>query len=652
MKLTEVIIHKYKSFETDQSFKVEDKITILVGMNESGKTAILESIAKTNYFQEDEDFKFNKTHDYPRREKKKIEKLGELPKAITCKYELEQEDIDEIEGDLGENVIKTINFSISTKYNNKNTWSTIEIDKKKIIKNLTTKRGISSNALNEKLEKVNSKEALEALKAEYTDEKYIEGLTSLEKYFENEWNWEKDAIGEYVSRVYLKKGKPKFLYYDEYYLLPSRISIEKVVADNLDEDLEPEKVKTAKALFELAELNPEEILEANNFEDFIAELEATEAIISDELFKYWTTNQNLNIEFKIDKKEKTEKRQTPNGQVTDVRIVEHFLDIRVKNQRVRVSLPLRNRSKGFNWFFSFLVWFKKIQEDKTSKYILLLDEPGLSLHASAQADMLRFLEDLSIDYQIIYTTHSPFAIPSENLDRVRTVLETDKGSIISDSVQEKDPKTLFPLQAALGYDIAQNLFISSKNLLVEGISDLIYLETMSGILESEGKNGLRKDITLVPTGGLDKVATFISLLRGNKLEIVCLLDTPTDPKGKERLNDMIKHKLISEKKIRYFNDFLSDFTQADIEDLFVKQDYLDLFNGAFENEYKKVEISDLNEKIKPIIIQINKALKIERFNHYRPANELLKQGLTAKSFKRETLNNFEKVIKEINGLFK
>ncbi len=582
-------------------------------MNESGKTAILESIAKTNYFQDDKDFKFNKTHDFPRREKKRVEKSGEIPSAITCKYELEKEDIEKIGQELGDDIIKTKIFSISSNYNNKNTWRTIELDRKKIIRNLTKRLGISSNTLNEKLERVNSKDELELLKSEYADEKYTEGISSLEKYFENEWNWERDAIGEYVSRVYLKKSQPKFLYYDEYYLLPSRISIEKVVNGNLDEDLEPEKVKTAKALFELAELNPEEILEANNFEDFIAELEATEAIISDELFKYWTTNQNLNIEFKIDKIEKTEKRQTPNGQVTDVKIVEHFLDIRVKNQRVRVSLPLRNRSKGFNWFFSFLVWFKKIQEDKNTKYILLLDEPGLSLHASAQADMLRFLEDLSIDYQIIYTTHSPFAIPSGNLDRVRTVLETENGSVISDSVQEKDPKTLFPLQAALGYDIAQNLFISTKNLLVEGISDLIYLEIMSGILESEGKDGLKKDVTIVPTGGLDKVATFISLLRGNKLEVVCLLDTPTDPKGKARLEDMIKHKLISEKKIRYFNDFLPEYNQADIEDLFTKLDYIKLFNKTFEGEYKKLELPDLNNKIKPIIIQINKVLNIERF---------------------------------------
>lgn len=101
-----------------------------------------------------------------------------------------------------------------------------------------------------------------------------------------------------------------------------------------DEELEEEELKTAKALLELADLNPEDILKANDFEDYIAELEATEAIISDELFKYWTTNGNLSIEFKIEAKEEKVKRTIWNNynheEVIDVNIVEHVLDIRVK----------------------------------------------------------------------------------------------------------------------------------------------------------------------------------------------------------------------------------------------------------------------------------------------------------------------------------
>lgn len=637
MKLKKVVIHKYKSVSDKQEFLVEDDITILVGMNESGKTSALEVVAKTNYFQPDEQFKFSLTHDYPRKEKKKVDKTGEDPEAVTCYYEIDDNLFEQIENEIGKGALHSKDFSITTKYSNGNTWIGVKVDRKKFVAQKTKELGISSNALNEKLEKVNSTEELQSLKSEYTEEKYTEGISTLENFFKNEWKWESDPISEYVARVYLKPNRPKFLYYDEYFSLPSRISIEKLQKNELNEN----EYKTARALFELADINTEEILNADNFEDFIAELEATEAIISEELFKYWQTNKNLQITFQIDKIEQTDQRN-------NTRIVEHILDVRVKSKGV--SLPLRNRSKGFNWFFSFLVWFKKIQEDKNSNYVLLLDEPGLNLHASAQADLLRFLEDLSDNYQIIYTTHSPFMIAPDKLHRVRTILETDEGSKISESVQEKDPNTLFPLQAALGYDIAQNLFVSKKNLLVEGVSDLIILTSLSGILESEKRTFLRPEITIVPTGGLEKVATFISLLRGSKLEIACLLDSYSDPKGKEKMEGLIREKIVQKNKIRFFDEYLSDYDKADLEDLFTKKDYLKLFNSAFD-EYSDINESDLNADIKQIIIQINKHLDIPRYNHYRPANQLVKLGVDKSFFDKKTLDNFEKVFTDINKLF-
>lgn len=636
MKLKKVEIHKYKSFETEQKFDLNDGVTILVGMNESGKTATLEAIAKTNYFQDDKQFKFNITHDYPRKEKKKIDKSGENPKAVTCTYEIPEWLIEKISNDVGLNVLKSKEFSITTQYSNSDrTFGGINADKKKFIEAKTKELGISSNATNEKLEKIKSVSEFDELSTTYKDENYIEAFKKLKKYFEFQWSFD-NPIEEYIARTYLDVNLPKFLYYDEYFTLPSRISIEKLEQEELEEN----EYKTAKALFELADINTKEILKANDFEDFIAELEATEAIISGELFKYWQTNKNLQITFQIDKREGTD----PNNK----KIIEHVLDVRVKSKGV--SLPLKNRSKGFNWFFSFLVWFKKIQEDNGSNYILLLDEPGLNLHASAQNDLLRFLEDLSANYQIIYTTHSPFMISSKNLDRVRTVLETDKGSIISDSIQEKDPNTLFPLQAALGYDIAQNLYVSNKNLLVEGVSDLIILSAISGILEAEKRTCLSPDITIVPTGGLEKVATFISLLRGSKLEIVCLLDSYTDAKGKAKMDKMIAGKIIQEKKIRSYDEFVDSYSKADLEDLFEKEDYLKLFNSAFK-ELAEIKLSDLDSNIKQTILQINKHIGKDRFNHYRPANELVKLAVDKSFFKQETLNRFENMFKEINKLF-
>lgn len=638
MKLKDITIHKYKSFESLQKFELENDITVLVGMNESGKTSALESIAKTHYFQDDEDFKFNPTHDYPRKDKKRMEKANENPDAITCTYQVDDNLLQAIEKEMGKGIFQSTTFTITTKYDNKKSID-LSVDTKKFIEFKTKELNIASNTLTEKLLKVKNKTDLEALEKEYTEENKANGIKSLLPYFENKNNWSNDPIGEYIYRVLLKPKMPKFLYYDEYYSLPSRISIEKLNS-KITEGNENE-YKTAKALFELADINTDEILKSESFEDFIAELEATEAIISEELFKYWKTNKNLNITFQIDKKEETDRNN-------NTRIVEHILDIRVKNKGV--SLPLRNRSKGFNWFFSFLVWFKKIQEDQDTNYILLLDEPGLNLHASAQSDLLRFLEDLSQNYQIVYTTHSPFMISSDKLQRVRTVLETDKGSVISDSVQEKDPNTLFPLQAALGYNIAQNLYISTKNLLVEGVSDLIFLQTMSAIIESTGKEGLKADITIVPTGGLEKVATFISLLRGNELQNICLLDSYTDAKGKAKLDNLVVQKIINQKNIRFFHEFLENRNRADIEDLFATKDYLKLFNEAF-NEYSDISETDLNTDIESILIQINQHLKIDRFNHYRPANQLVKKGLSAKDFDKQTIENFAKVFTEINKLF-
>jgi len=636
MKLTKVEVLKYKSIESKQVFEVEEDVTILVGMNESGKTSLLEVMAKTNYFSDDSKFKFNTTHDYPRKERKKIGK-EDTPDAVTMHYKISTELKEKIIQDIGHQwSIDTV--SITYRYNGGSTWQKLDIDRKSFWAE-KCKALEFNDELNTKLRSISNTEEFTKLLESQTDEELKKKLGTLNKYYINSWKWQNN-IDEYVARTYLKSNIPKFLYYDEYYSLPSKIVIE----DLLSQDIEDNDNKTAKALFELADINTTELTEADDFEDYKAELEATQAIISDELFKYWTTNQNLEINFDIEPV--IESKRNAHGHIDE--IVEHILHVRVKNKRSAVSLPLKNRSKGFNWFFSFLIWFKKIQEDKNSKYILLLDEPGLNLHASAQADLLNFIEDLSENYQIIYTTHSPFMIDSNKLSRVRTVVETKEGTSVSDSIQEKDPKTLFPLQAALGYDIAQNLFISKNNLLVEGIADLVFLEALSSILISKDRIGLSSDITITPVGGLDKVVTFISLLRGSKLQIVCLLDTFNDARAKARVEDLIREKLIREKSILYYNEFC-DLDKADLEDLFTKEEYLKMYNSAFSSS--PIQVKELNGKIPNTIAQINDKIKQDRFNHYLPAIAFAKQTNDVVELGEDTLARFENLFKKINQLF-
>ena len=640
LKLKDVKISKYKSYLETQVITIEDRITTLVGKNESGKTAFLEAIAKFNYFEKDANFQFDVTSDFPRNELKKYQRENVPLEVIKCTFEISDELLEEIADDIGDKVFNLRSFSYGVKYDNSITWYDLTANEELFLKIFLEEYDLSPEA-KEELKGIKSIKAFEILNSSSKNESINKIYKELNvQYISKAYKWDNILHG-YIAQNYLKPNLPKFWYFDEYFALPSRININHLQNNQIDNDLTAEALKTSKALFELAGIDALKIINANTFEAFIAELEATSNEITDQIFEYWSTNENLEIKFEI---ETIKNPHNPH-------VNEKVLDIRVRNSRHRVSLPLKNRSKGFNWFFSFIVWFSKIQSEGKNNFILLLDEPGLNLHASAQADLLKYIEDLSQKYQIIYTTHSPFMIDSNHLERIRTVYDSDAGSIISSAIQEKDPDTLFPLQAALGYDIAQNLFISKNNLLVEGPADLIYLTILSGILESQKREALKESITIVPIGGMDKVASFISLLRGSKLNVVCLLDSFSDQKGKQRIDDLIKAKIIKDRKVRYFNEFVQTSNgKADIEDLFTKVEYLKLFNNAFP-EFKDIEESELDGKLVNILQQINNIIKKDHFNHYRPANLLAKMSVDINFFSIETLNHFENMFIEINKLF-
>jgi predicted ATP-dependent endonuclease of OLD family len=637
--LKQAKIKKYKSYSTQQEVLLESDVTTLVGKNESGKTAFLESLAKLNYFTSDEDFEFDAVKDYPRNELKKYQRSGEDLEPIVCTFQLDKNTIDEINTDLGEGVLTTDTFSVSSRYGAGRVWYHINSDEKKYLENLQASLGFSDETKEKILELGTAKKVSEADPSEDVElQSVVDHINST--IVSEGFGWEQKIVDAYVTKKYISPRLPRFWYFDEYHELPSRVSIDAIRNNSITGELTKQQLETAKALFELAMIDVEELANSTNFESFIAELEATSNDITDKIFEYWSTNSNLSIEFKIDQINR------PNNQLP-----EKILDIRVKNHRHRITLPLKSRSKGFNWFFSFIVWFSKIQDEKDKNFILLLDEPGLNLHASAQADLLRFINDLSSDYQVVYSTHSPFMVESNGLHRVRTVYDSDAGSIISDAIQEKDPDTLFPLQAALGYDIAQNLFVSKNNLLVEGPSDLNYLTFMSNLLESEGREGLRDDVTIIPVGGLDKVVSFVSLLRGSKLKISCLLDTFNNAKGAQRLDGLIQSKIIKDKHVRFFDEFAGDnYEKADIEDLFEKTEYLHILGEALP-DHNGIAVSDLDDKKQTILLQLKAVLGGKGFNHYKPSQSLLGMGLTANFFSKDTLDRFEKVFVEINKLY-
>lgn len=641
IKLKNVVINKYKSFLEKQEIEIEDGVTRIVGKNESGKTALLEAMAKFNYFDpKDKTFTFNSTNDYPRGELKRYQQ--EYPNedfdVITCTFELSDDLLNQISEDVGKEVFTSKSIIVAKTYNNIKRFYNVSTNTKKFIEQFLQNYTLEDSIKQELIKSNSLEELAEKLKEieELTDA-YKELKT---KYIDSPKTDSEDKLVSYIISEYIIPNLPEFLYFDEYYSLPGTINLQKFLNGQVDDTFTKEQNDITKALFELSNIDIKKVMDSNNYEDFIAELEATSNNITDKLLEYWTTNKNLEINFEIQTKENTSTRN-----------FEKLLQIRIKNTKHRVTLPLKNRSKGFIWFFSFLVWFSKVQEKKN--LIILLDEPGLNLHAEAQADLLKYIDkELLPRYQVIYTTHSPFMIESDKLDEVRTVYDSNDskvGSIISNALEEKDQGTLFPLQAALGYNLAQNLYISDKNLLVEGVADLMFLTVMSGILKENNREGLTEDITIVPVGGLDKVATFISLLRGNDLNMVCLLDTFIDQKGKKRLEDLIKDKIIKEKQIKFFDQYIDRLNIAEIEDMFEIEEYLKLFNEEFSKDYTSISKEEIDIN-KPIIPQINHIIQKNRFNHYRPSRYLTSLCVGKDYFSESTLARFEALFKDINNL--
>ena len=122
-------------------------------------------------------------------------------------------------------------------------------------------------------------------------------------------------------------------------------------------------------------------------------------------------------------------------------------------------------------------------------------------------DRVRIVQDLSID---------------ENPDKLA---DDEQGTRVITEVLDATSDSLFPLQGALGYDIHQTLFVGPNCVIVEGISDLLYIQTISTILQEDGKEGLNRNWIVTPVGGADKVPTFVALIGAqSNLKIAVLID--------------------------------------------------------------------------------------------------------------------------------
>jgi len=333
-----------------------------------------------------------------------------------------------------------------------------------------------------------------------------------------------------------------------------------------------------------------------------------------------------------------------------------IVNIRIYNPRHRVSVPFDERSRGFVWFFSFFAYFSNVEQQEVRRTILLLDEPGLALHATAQADFLRLIDNkLAQTHQVLYTTHSPFLVKPDRLERVRTVQDVDgKGTQIGADIFRTDSETVFPLQTALGYELAQTLFVGPDCLLVEGPSDLLYLQVLGQACETAGLTGLDPRWVVTPVGGADKLGTFVSLLGANQLNVAALIDA--NPKDRQRIAALQANGHLKGRALIQLSE-ITGTDEADIEDLLAADFYLSLVNAAYSGDLPKpLKASALKSKAPRITARIEQHFRDNgidngRLNHYRPAAHLLRdQVVLISKIDNSTLQRYNTLFKRLNGL--
>lgn len=321
------------------------------------------------------------------------------------------------------------------------------------------------------------------------------------------------------------------------------------------------------------------------------------------------------------------------------------------NSLYDVEVNLDERSRGFQWFFAFYMVFAADTDDgEADGAILLLDEPGLYLHARSQGDLLRHLEN-DFCNQILFSTHSPFMVPTHRLDWVRTVnIAEEEGTTVSND-PTGDARTLFPLQAALGYDLAQSLFVGPNNLVVEGVTDFWILSAVSAYLQAQRKVGLDDRLTVTPAGGAQKVHYMVALLTSEQLKVLVLFDDEKDAKATR--DDLVKGKLIRSENVVFVSEaFDAPTPEADIEDILEPAIYEKLVREAYAKELKgkKLVLNDHIPRIARRFEAAFDALAIP-FHKTRPARLFLQKMATdpASVLSSDCEGRFEQLCKAINN---
>ncbi|MGB7125524.1 MAG: AAA family ATPase, partial [Methylovirgula sp.] len=373
--------------------KIDNKVTCLVGKNESGKSAFLHALWRLKPARSKP--RFSVPDQYPAWLEKRHRNEGIDQKSV-CVVEAdlqwEPTDVAKIEERFGSSVVTAgTKLWIAKQYDNTYRWRS-GCSENQAIRNFvaTTEFPGAEKREYEALEDFQAMAAKleENRKLCAEDPDALNRITNAQAKLKTLLG--KDATFDNAVWEIASARLPEFFYFADYSKLPYSVKIDRVLkADDLNE-----AEATARALLTLGGTEDEYMLNPD-YERRKRELENVANVLTDDVRKYWTQNKELRVQPDIT--QRTEQRKDGQHSVLDE------MKIRIWDNRHSLSLPFTEHSAGFQWFFSFLAAFSEY-EHRDPPVVILLDEPAVGLHAKAQADFLRFIEErLTKRCQVIYT---------------------------------------------------------------------------------------------------------------------------------------------------------------------------------------------------------------------------------------------------------
>ncbi len=416
------------------------------------------------------------------------------------------------------------------------------------------------------------------------------------------------------------KEIPKFVYYSDYGNLDSEIYLPRVIEDFGRDDLSESaraKARTLDVLFKYVKLSPTEIYELGNESKTIVQklnqynqvVSTEEKQLTEEEIREWADKKRergiLLRSAATQLTQRFKKWWLQGDYIFDFQADGRHFRINVSDSLRPEPIELEGRSRGLQWFFSFFLVFLVETKEGHSNTILLLDEPGLSLHPIAQYDLAKFFRRLSEDNQLIYTSHSPFLVDMDNLGNVKAVYVDSKTgrTKVSSNLRYNEvdaEKSIFPVHAALGLTVSDTLLLGCLPILVEGPSDQIYLSLIKRYLIGKGELRNTKEIVFIPTGGVRGMGPVTKLVssREDSLPYV-LLDS--DSVGKDYQKQLTKGRYRDEKdKVLGVADFLGE-KEYEIEDLIPASSLISIIDRQYRSDQYFEDFYKVGE---PIVDQI------------------------------------------------